>query len=92
MAATSHSRTWLVIAPVRLSLDEPTELVQWNIFDYMNVNNIHNSTFHQNIPAGYMNQARDLANWHEYNVFSDPSISGIGNSERPSISCPKESG
>jgi prostatic aicd phosphatase len=55
---------------------------QWNIYDYMNVNNIHNGTFAGSIPKGYMEQARALANWHEYNVFSDPQLAGIGNSER----------
>ncbi|KAG8214787.1 histidine phosphatase superfamily [Butyriboletus roseoflavus] len=51
----------------------------WNIFDYMNVNDIHNATFAQALPPTFLQQARALANWHEYNVFTDPSISGIGN-------------
>ncbi|KAI0671089.1 phosphoglycerate mutase-like protein [Trametes maxima] len=51
----------------------------WNIFDYMNVQSIHNATFANTLPAGYLERARDLANWHEYNVFSDSSVSGIGN-------------
>jgi prostatic aicd phosphatase len=34
---------------------------QWNIYDYMNVNNIHNGTFAGSIPKGYMEQARALA-------------------------------
>ncbi|EIW59547.1 phosphoglycerate mutase-like protein [Trametes versicolor FP-101664 SS1] len=51
----------------------------WNIFDYMNVQSIHNATFANALPAGYLEQARDLANWHEYNVFSDTSSTGIGN-------------
>lgn len=60
----------------------PAELeIQWNIYDYMNVNNIHNATFNRGIPAGYMNQARALADWHEYNVFSDSNMTGVGNSK-----------
>jgi hypothetical protein len=45
----------------------------------MNVNNIHNATFSKNTPPDTLAQARALANWHEYRVFSDASISGIGN-------------
>ena len=45
----------------------------------MNVQSIHNATFANSLPPGYLNQARDLANWHEYNVFSDSSFDGIGN-------------
>jgi len=51
----------------------------WNIFDYMNVNDIHNATFAQALPPTFLEQARALANWHEYNVFSDPSVTNIGN-------------
>lgn len=51
----------------------------WNIFDFMNVNDIHNATFAQDLPATYLAQVRTLANWHEYNVFSDQTIGGIGN-------------
>lgn len=46
----------------------------------MNVNNIHNATFAEALPPTYMAQVQALANWHEYNVFSDQSIGGIGNS------------
>ena len=53
----------------------------YQIFDYMNVNNIHNATFAETLPPTYLAQARALANWHEYNVFTDTSVSGIGNSE-----------
>ncbi|KAG0704793.1 histidine phosphatase superfamily [Suillus ampliporus] len=51
----------------------------WNIFDFMNVNDIHNATFAQALPLTYLAQAQALANWHEYNVFSDRAIGGIGN-------------
>lgn len=46
----------------------------------MNVQSIHNKTFNDTLPHGYLAQARDLANWHEYGVFSDASFDGIGNS------------
>ena len=54
---------------------------QLQIYDYMNVQSIHNATFAKRLPAGYLARARDLANWHEYNVFTDPALGGIGNSE-----------
>lgn len=51
----------------------------WNIYDFMNVNDIHNATFSQALPSTYLAQVQTLANWHEYNVFSDQAIGGIGN-------------
>lgn len=51
------------------------------IYDYMNVNSIHNATFARNLPEGYLEQARDLANFHEGGVFSSPQPNGIGNSK-----------
>lgn len=53
----------------------------YQIYDYMNVNSIHNVTFAKALPPTFLAQASALANWHEYNVFTDPSVSGIGNSE-----------
>lgn len=46
----------------------------------MNVQSIHNATFLNRLPPTYLAQARDLANYHEYNIFSDSSPTGIGNS------------
>ena len=54
----------------------------WQIFDYINVQNTHNATFAQQLPPTFLEQARALANWHEYNVFTDPDFNGIGNSTR----------
>lgn len=51
----------------------------WNIFDFMNVNYIHNADFKKQLPEGYLEKARDLANWHEYNVFSGPTPDHIRN-------------
>ncbi|THG97935.1 hypothetical protein EW026_g4172 [Hermanssonia centrifuga] len=51
----------------------------WNVYDYMNVQFIHNATYAGQLPPAYMEQVRDLANWHEYNVFTDTAASGIGN-------------
>ncbi|KAG6900396.1 hypothetical protein C0993_011384 [Termitomyces sp. T159_Od127] len=51
----------------------------WNIYDYMNVQSIHNSSFAKALPQSSLPIARYLADWHEYNVFSDPKLDGIGN-------------
>lgn len=45
----------------------------------MNVQSIHNATFASLVTPSMLAQARDLANYHEYNVFSDPELGGIGN-------------
>jgi len=42
----------------------------WNVFDYVLVQSIHNATFASELPPTFLEQARDLANWHEYYVFS----------------------
>ena len=62
-----------------------SDIVSEQIFDYVNVQSIHNATFAKTLPTSYLAQARDLANWHEYNVFSDASFSGIGNSTSANI-------
>lgn len=49
----------------------------WNIFDFMNVQSIHNASF--KVPDKVLAQVRDLANYHEYGVFTSPDLSGIGN-------------
>lgn len=46
----------------------------------MNVQNIHNATFHNSLPGSFLPQARTLASFHEYGINSDPSLNGIGNS------------
>ena len=55
--------------------------IRGQIYDYMNVNSIHNATFADTLPDTFLAQARALANWHEYNVFTDTGTSGIGNSK-----------
>ncbi|TDL22226.1 phosphoglycerate mutase-like protein [Rickenella mellea] len=51
----------------------------WNIFDYMNVQFIHNATFAANLPPTLLAQVRELANFHEYGVFTSAQLGGIGN-------------
>lgn len=45
----------------------------------MNVQNIHNATFNKALPSTFLPQAQDLANFHEWILFSDPTPNGIGN-------------
>ncbi|GHJ87051.1 hypothetical protein NliqN6_3453 [Naganishia liquefaciens] len=51
----------------------------YNVFDYMNVNYIHDATFRASVTEQQMEQARALANYHEQAVFSSPQKDGIGN-------------
>jgi len=62
-------------------LDNRTVSLQnmYNIFDFLNVQSIHNASFHNSLPPSLFAQAYDLANWHEWLLFSDPSSGGIGN-------------
>lgn len=58
----------------------PVTLVNmWNIFDFMNVQSIHNATFADRLPPTFLEQAHDLANFHENGIFSDQQFDGIGN-------------
>ena len=49
------------------------------IFDFINVNYIHNETFAYRLPPSFLGQARDLANFHEHGVYTDKTADGIGN-------------
>ncbi|RXW22878.1 hypothetical protein EST38_g2990 [Candolleomyces aberdarensis] len=60
----------------------------WNVFDFMNVQSIHNATFAASLPDGYLAQARDLANWHQFNIFSSSDLSSVGNIAGRTISAP----
>ncbi|KAJ7465302.1 histidine phosphatase superfamily [Mycena latifolia] len=51
----------------------------WNIYDFMNVQFIHNAVFAQALPSTFLAQALTLASWHEYGVFTSPQLDGIGN-------------
>ncbi|KAH9480561.1 hypothetical protein JR316_0007161 [Psilocybe cubensis] len=54
-----------------------TDIVR--IFDFINVQLIHNSTFAKQLPEGLLEQVRALANFHEQGVFTSPQLNGIGN-------------
>ncbi|GAA5959601.1 hypothetical protein JCM21900_002951 [Sporobolomyces salmonicolor] len=54
----------------------------YNVFDYMNVNSIHNATYAAELNAtgaGTLAHVSDLASYHEYGLFTDSSLGGLGN-------------
>lgn len=51
----------------------------FNIFDFTNVNMIHNATFFNELPPTFAAQAYGFANFHENGVFTDVTPGGIGN-------------
>lgn len=55
-------------------------LFQWNIYDFINSELIHNRTYAHRLPPTLIEQARHWANYHEAGVFSDPEINAVGNS------------
>jgi len=48
----------------------------WNVYDYINVQSIHNSSY--KIPQTLKEQAQDLVNFVSYNVFTDSAQNAIG--------------
>jgi len=60
--------------------DRPdTAINAYNIFDFVNVESIHNRDFLHKLPPTLLAQALDLANFHEWITFTDPTRGGIGN-------------
>ncbi|KAG8220466.1 histidine phosphatase superfamily [Butyriboletus roseoflavus] len=58
----------------------PTTLENaWNIYDYVNVQLIHNQTYAHRLPPTLIEQARGFANYHENAIFSSKDIGHIGN-------------
>ncbi|KIM62860.1 hypothetical protein SCLCIDRAFT_1214650 [Scleroderma citrinum Foug A] len=53
-------------------------LNMWNIYDYLNVQYIHNKTFYDAFPQTLMKQARYYANLHEQNIFTDTAQNAVG--------------
>ncbi|KAG8755225.1 hypothetical protein FRC12_010955 [Ceratobasidium sp. 428] len=60
--------------------ERPLKLTNmWNIFDFLNVQSIHDRNLSSQIAPGTLAQARALANWHQYRTFSSAQMDGIGN-------------
>ena len=51
----------------------------------MNNQLTHNKTYAHRLPPTLLEQARHWANFHEQGVFTDDSMSGIGNSALQSL-------
>jgi len=51
----------------------------FNIFDFINVQMVHNATFFNLLPPTFAEQAYGFANFHENGIFTDPTPGGIGN-------------
>ncbi|KAG8716414.1 hypothetical protein FRC11_013397 [Ceratobasidium sp. 423] len=49
------------------------------IYDFLNVQSIHNQSLAQQITPDILARARALANWHQYRTFSSPDLGGVGN-------------
>ncbi|CAE6413402.1 unnamed protein product [Rhizoctonia solani] len=49
------------------------------IYDFLNVQSIHNQSLAQQITPDILARARALANWHQYRTFSSPNMGGVGN-------------
>ncbi|KAJ7081378.1 histidine phosphatase superfamily [Mycena belliarum] len=75
----SESAAFLSQLPQYLDGRAVTLENMWNIYDFMNVQFIHNAAFAQALPPTFLAQALTLASWHEYGVFTSPQLNGIGN-------------
>lgn len=51
----------------------------YNVFDFINVQSIHNSTFLESVDEDVLERTRDLVNWHQFNTFSSSDLSSITN-------------
>lgn len=64
----------------------------YNVYDFYNVESLHNATFLNRTNAQVWAQTRHLANYHENAIFTDPSLDGIGELLRASRSCATREG
>ncbi|KAJ7134333.1 histidine phosphatase superfamily [Mycena epipterygia] len=76
---SNESATFLSQLPQYLDGRPVTLVNMWNIYDFMNVQSIHNAAFAKALPPTFLPQALTLASWHEYGVFTSPQLDGIGN-------------
>lgn len=51
----------------------------WNLFDFLNVESIHNATLAPQIPTEALSYARYWANYHEAGSFTDADKGNVGN-------------
>ncbi|TFK66483.1 phosphoglycerate mutase-like protein [Pluteus cervinus] len=79
LAVANASSAFLAELPQFLGGRAATLQNIWNIYDFMNVNFIHDAAFANALPLTLLEQARNLANFHEHGVFTSPQPTGIGN-------------
>ncbi|PWZ00452.1 phosphoglycerate mutase-like protein [Testicularia cyperi] len=66
--------------PSTLLNNRPKTLVNaWNVFDFLNVERIHNATLSSDISSDTLSNALSWAEYHESGVFSSSEESSIGN-------------
>jgi hypothetical protein len=51
----------------------------YNVYDYMNYQYTHDTSYAAKLPEGWMAYARSLANWHENSIYSASDMGGLGN-------------
>ncbi|KAB5594889.1 hypothetical protein CTheo_1704 [Ceratobasidium theobromae] len=64
--------------PLKLTNMASTTTMQ-GIFDFLNVQSIHDPNLSRQITPETLARARALANWHQYRTFSSPQLNGIQN-------------
>ncbi|KAJ7614918.1 histidine phosphatase superfamily [Roridomyces roridus] len=75
----NESAHFLSLLPPFLDGRPATLVSMWNVYDFMAVNGVHNASFAERLPPTFLEQARDLANFHQRGVFTSPQLDGIGN-------------
>ncbi|KAF7299313.1 hypothetical protein MIND_00880300 [Mycena indigotica] len=75
----NETSAFLAMLPPYLDGRPVTLENMYNIFDFMNVQSIHNADFAKALPPTFLPQVRALANWHEYGVFTSANLDGAGN-------------
>ncbi|KAJ7242866.1 histidine phosphatase superfamily [Mycena haematopus] len=75
----NESAEFLSLLPPFLDGRPVTLQNMYNIYDFINVQSIHNADFAKVLPPTFLAQAFTLASWHEYNIFTSPQLDGIGN-------------
>ncbi|KAG8907955.1 hypothetical protein FRB99_001463 [Tulasnella sp. 403] len=51
----------------------------YSAYEYLSINDVHNGTYNQSLPPQFLAQARALANWQQYRLFSSPDPTNILN-------------
>ncbi|KAK7021211.1 histidine phosphatase superfamily [Favolaschia claudopus] len=75
----SDSAAFLNLLPNFLDGRPVTLENMYNIYDFINVQSIHNAQFARALPPTFLAQVYTLASWHENGVFTSPQLDGIGN-------------